>query len=53
MNNVYRPMYLCGWFIFDAKAQPFRSSRKISLEWYNTAEDARVLAAIYTRIYYS
>lgn len=47
----FKPMYLCGWFLFDASSPSFRSATKIDMPLYSTREDAKVLAAIYNRIY--
>lgn len=53
MSPHFKPMYLCGWFLFDSASPSFRTARKIELESYSTREDAWMIAAIYNRIYAS
>lgn len=48
---MFKPMYLCGWFLFDSTSPTFRNARRIDLEVYSTREDAKVLASIYNRAY--
>lgn len=47
----FKPMYLLGWFLFDASTPSFRNAAKIYMPLYSTREDAIVLAAIYNRAY--